>query len=99
MALAGLAAAPFLAPVEQTGEPPHRARTTPTDDAAAARIDGSMTLGEVAQMTGVPAEVILQELGLPPNTPADARLGRLRKEYTFELSDVRDIILKHLDRP
>jgi hypothetical protein len=97
--LAGLAAAPFFAGVEQTGgEPPHRMRLTDSDEAALQQIDGSMTLDEVEHLTGVRAEVILNELGLPPELPRDARLGRLRKTYGFELDRVREVVRKHLGR-
>ncbi len=98
IALAGLAAAPFLGRVEQTGEPPHRMRVTETSESTAPQIDGSMTLKEVEQLTGVPTAVILRELGLPPQVPVDARLGKLRKEHSFELHDVRDIVRRHLDK-
>jgi hypothetical protein len=97
MALAGLAAAPFFGPVEQTGEPPHRMRGRQTNESEVLQIDGSMTLSEVEQRTGVPADVILRELGLPPQVPIDSRLGRLRRDHKFELHDVREIVRRHLD--
>ena len=97
LALVCLAAAPFFGRVEQTGEPPHRMRSTETDETDACQIDGSMTLVEVEQVTGVPAAVILRELGLPPHLPTDRRLGRLRKEHGFELHDVREVVRKHVE--
>ncbi len=96
MALAFLAAAPFFGRVEQTGEPPHRMRLIEPDGATLQKIDGSMTLDEVEQLTGVLAKVIVSELGLPPELPGGARLGRLRKEYGFELDDVRKVVRRHL---
>ena len=98
IALAALAAAPFFGRVEQTGEPPHRMRADETGDRKAPQIDGSMTLNEVEKLTGVPAAVILRELGLPPQVPVDARIGRLRKEYGFELHDVREIVRRHVGK-
>lgn len=98
MALAGLVAAPFFGRVEQTGEPPHRMRLTEPNGGRVQQIDGSMTLNEVEQVTGVQAAVILREIGLPPQLPLDVRLGRLRKEHGFELHDVREVVRKHLEK-
>jgi hypothetical protein len=98
VALGGLAVAPFFGRVEQTGEPPHRLRVTEPSEGTVPQIDGSMTLDEVEQLTGVSAAVILRELGLPPQVPADAHLGRLRKEFGFELHDVREIVRRHLEK-
>ncbi|OGP86840.1 MAG: hypothetical protein A2Y95_01385 [Deltaproteobacteria bacterium RBG_13_65_10] len=97
MALVGLAAAPFFGRVEQTGEPPHRMRLAETDEGTVRKIDGSMTLNEVEQLTGVRAAVILRDLGLPPDLPLDVRLGRLRKEHGFELNDVREVVRRRLE--
>jgi hypothetical protein len=96
VALIGLASAPFLAPVEQSGEPPHRDRATDEEGGigGAVRIDGSMTLGQVEQATGVPARVILAELDLPPDVPADQKLGELRRTYGFEMHEVREIVTR-----
>jgi len=98
LALAGLAVAPFLGQVEQTGEAPHRIRSGEHPTSPAYQIDGSMTLGEVEQRTGVSAEVVLRELGLPLDLPTDERLGRLRRRYGFEMHDVRQIVQKHLEK-
>jgi hypothetical protein len=94
VALIGLAGAPFLAPIEQSGDPPHRTRTSDEEGehGASVRIDGSMTLTQVEQATGVPARVILEELGLGPDVPVDQKLGQLRRTYGFELHDVREIV-------
>jgi hypothetical protein len=56
------------------------------------QIFGSMTLNEVEQNTGVPAEYITQELKLPPDTDRDERLGRLKKMFGFTMEDVRTIV-------
>lgn len=98
MTLAGLAAAPFFGRVELTGEPPHRMRVTEPSENTIPQIDGSMTLNEVEQLTGVPAAVISRELGLPPHVPMDSRLGRLHKDHGFELQEVREIVRKHLEK-
>ena len=116
MALCSLAVAPFPATVRHQGEPPHRLRATESgqaephgstfpDRAAAYRmecdgIDGTMTLSEVEQSTGVPMATILRELGLrelglPGELPADSRLGRLRRVHGFDMYDVREIVREH----
>ncbi len=95
LALAGLAAAPFFAEVEHAGQPPHKMRSAEQPTTPAEEIDGSMTLGEVERRMGVPAAVILSELGLPSDLPTDERLGKLRKQYGFEIHAVREIVEKH----
>ena len=99
LALAGLAAAPFLGRVEQTGEPPHRLRAAEHGAGESHDISGSMSLREVEQQTGVPAAEILKALGLPPDVPVDERLGRLRRQYGFEMQAVRDAAAKHAEQP
>ena len=93
IALIALAVMPFLGRVEQTGdEPPHKMRSSEPSENKAFQIDGSMTLAEVEQLTKVPAAVILRELGLPDNLSANEQLGKLRKEYKFELQDVNEVV-------
>lgn len=53
------------------------------------RIQGSMTLGQVAQSANIPVELLRDRLGLPSSVAADARLGHLRRHYGFRMSDVR----------
>ena len=96
LALAGVMVAPFFGQVEETGEPPHKMQS---DDRPAYQINGSMTLHEVEQQTGIPAAVILRELGLPADLPTDERLGRLRKQHGFEMHDIQEIVRKHRERP
>jgi hypothetical protein len=73
-------------------------RSTEPGESEGYHIDGSMTLTEVEQRTGVPGAVILRELGLPNNLPMDERLGRLRKEHGLELNDVREVVRKQVER-
>jgi hypothetical protein len=99
----GLAIAPYFSSVVESGEPPHKARLEkssekPSEKPVEHNINGSMTLQEIEQKTGIPAAVILKELGLPPDTPTDERMGRLRKQYGFEMHTVQDIVQKHLER-
>lgn len=55
---------------------------------------GSMTLREVEQRYGVPADSIKQHLGIPLNVSSYENLGRLRKRYGFHMSDVERYIEK-----
>ena len=95
VSLLSLAALPFMGRVELTGgEPPHRMRKAGPDVGGRFQIEGSMTLADVEKLTGIPASAILRELGLPGNLPTDVNLGRLRKEYGFEMNAVRDAVRK-----
>ena len=91
VALLGLAVAPFLGPIEKRGDPPHRMYDAGPAEHSVSRINGSMTLEEVEQITGVPAQAIMRELGLPAGVSPQTRLGRLRRECGFEMYDVREI--------
>jgi hypothetical protein len=95
LVLIGLMVSPFLGQVQKTSEPPHKMQS---DEHRTIEINGSMTLHEVEQQTGVPAAVILKELGLPANLPADERLGRLRKQYGFQMHDIQEIVQQHQER-
>jgi len=99
LALVALAGAPFFAPVEQTGEPPNRQRSAEHESGEGQQIDGSMTLQEIQQRTGVPAAVILEDLGLPADIPTDERLGRLSREHGFEVRAVREAVEKRAEQP
>lgn len=97
LALGGLLALPFLAPIEQSEEIPHKSRAG--DDHGAVdntiTIDGSMTLRDAEHQTGVPVRFILDELGLPSDVSTDEKLGQLKRTHGFELETVREIIEKH----
>ena len=62
-------------------------------------IRGSMTLAEVEKTTGVAVKVVLRELGLPSDVPREERLGRLSRQYGFEMEEVRKIVDNHLTQP
>jgi len=92
VALLALAIAPFLSPVERTGE----ALRTPTEHSSEHQvlesIGGFMSIAEVEEATGVPADHIIEELGLPAGVEEDERLGRLRRAHGFSIDDVRRIV-------
>jgi len=52
-------------------------------------IHGSMTLRDVQEFTGVPADHIIASLSLPADVSLDERLGRLRRSFGFEIDDIR----------
>lgn len=95
LALVAMAASPVMSPVRHDlghgGGGMSRHHSGPSHEF----IRGSMTLGEVEANTGVPAEHILKELGLPSDVRSDERLGRLRRMHGFRMSDVRQIVYEY----
>lgn len=55
-------------------------------------IGGATTLAEAAASAGISVEELAGALGLPRGVDAGRRLGRLRQEYGFRMSDVRRAI-------
>ncbi|MCU4175644.1 DUF4405 domain-containing protein [Carboxylicivirga sp. N1Y90] len=55
-------------------------------------INGRMTLQEVAETYNVPLSFFKKELELPDGIDHAAKLGRLRKQYGFHMSDVDKVI-------
>ncbi len=53
-----------------------------------------MTLAEVQEATGVPIDSLREALGLPASVLPDDRLGPLRREFGFEMQDVRDAVTR-----
>jgi len=99
VALLAFAALPFMGEVKQTGaEPPHKMRLADHDKVDKYGIDGSMTLSDVEKRTGVPSAVLLRELGLPSSLPTDVNLGKLRKQYGFEMNDLRKVVREQVGR-
>lgn len=61
-------------------------------------IRGNMTLIEIAELAEMPVEDLIRELGLPKDTPIASRIGRLRRQYSFTMSDVRRVIEENRHR-
>ncbi len=55
-------------------------------------VRGTMTLLELEQTTGVSADYIIAKLNLPPSVPKNQKLGKLKRQYGFQLTTVRKII-------
>jgi hypothetical protein len=53
---------------------------------------GFMTLDEVAQRTGMPVKDILERLGLPGDTAASERVGRLLRAHGLEMAALRQAV-------
>ncbi len=92
LALMAIAAAPFVAPVEQTGQP-GRGRVFEGDEDAMIR--GSQTLQEVAASAGMPLETLISQLGLPTNVNPNERLGRLSQMYGISIPKVRQVVQEY----
>lgn len=58
-------------------------------------IFGTSTISEVAARYGVPAEAIKQAFGISSDVPDSERLGRLRRRYGFNMSDVERFVLDY----
>jgi len=92
--LTALAISPFISNVERSGNPNGKMRSKMQNSSQAHFVRGSMTLFELEQATGISYEVVLKELNIPIQTSGKERLGHLRKYYSFEIGDVREIIKK-----
>ena len=61
-------------------------------------IYGSMTLKDVEGVSRVPAIHIIKSLNLPEKISKNERLGILKRQYGFEITDVRDIVKRYSNR-
>ncbi len=91
-ALLAIAAAPLLSPVERiensrTGIEPRWGLSAEVE-----ALQGSTTLADVIEMTGVSPDFLVQELGLPPDVSLDDRLGQIARESGFSVAEMREIV-------
>ncbi len=70
-------------------------RESGKENVQAMNIRGGMTLQEVEDVTGVPVQFLLEQLKLPEDTASDEKLGRLRKQYEFDMQDVRTLVKEY----
>lgn len=89
LAILGIAAAPFVSPVEQVPHGPGSHRGYALRPGA---IQGSMTLQEVADGAGIPVAKLIARLGIAAETRADETLDQLIAEQDLRLRDVRDAV-------
>ncbi len=92
--IALIAMAPILSPVEYDSENEREhPQYTHYDEIT---IQGSMTLSDLEQETGVPADHVLKALDLPDNIPGSRRLGNIARSYNLDMSDFREVIYQYL---
>lgn len=91
-----LSVSPLLMPVEKgaTGLDSTPFSSHPYEDIS---IRGSMSLQEIQDTTGVPAMHIVEALNLPRSTHTTERLGNLKRQFGFEINDVREIVKNYKD--
>lgn len=58
----------------------------------AIEVKGYQTLNEVSELYNIPNGVITKKLNIPESTPGSSKLGHLRKQYGFTMSDIELII-------
>jgi hypothetical protein len=97
LALIVLATVPLAAPTEPTS------RQQLQDEVAQPEIPGtpisnqfrgSSTLAEIAAETGIPVDELRDQLGLPPDASAAARIGPLLRESGKHMSDLRRLVAR-----
>ena len=92
LAIIAVAISPLLSPVE--GSERSKAEEKHERHTAKAEIDinGSLTLAEVQDETGVPVSYLLEELELPETTSEETKLGKLKNQYGFSMNRIRKLI-------
>jgi hypothetical protein len=59
---------------------------------------GQRSLQELSKISDVPVERFITELTLPADVDTTERLGRLRREFRFEMDDVRKVMEEHQEK-
>ncbi len=97
LAVIALAISPLLAPVERNLNNSSKSiySSHKYNDVL---IRGSMTLLLIEDSTGVPANYIIESLKLPQTIPIDKSIGSLKKQYGFEINDVRAIVKEYQNK-
>ncbi len=67
----------------------------PTQDADAIEVRGFMTINQIAEEYGVPADYLKTRIGLPQEISGDERLGPLKRTFGFEMEDVEKAIREY----
>ena len=80
------------------GFPIHEEAIYLEDGTVAIVITGQTTLKQVEKATGIPAEDVAIQLGLPAKVSPDESFGRLRKQYPLTIQGVRDAVNEILNK-
>ncbi len=95
-AVVAIAVAPLLTPVaEDSGDKGTSLLSSHKYEDIS--IQGSTTLKQVEESTGVPASHIIKSLNLPETTSVYENLGSLKRQYGFEMNDIREIVKNYED--
>ncbi len=60
-------------------------------------INGQMTINEVSKKYNIPAHDLANQINVPNNL-VDERLGRLKKQYQFDMDELREYIEKRIKK-
>jgi hypothetical protein len=69
-------------------------KTIEGETGLSSHISGQTTLSQAAEIGGIPVEQLILHLKLPSDVDVNERLGRLKRQYGFEIHDVRRILEK-----
>ncbi len=67
-------------------------KVTEHETSSSLQISGQTTLAQAARMGGIPVEELIAKLRLPADVNVDEPLGRLKRQYGFEIHDVRNVL-------
>jgi hypothetical protein len=89
VAVVAMALVPFVASVETGAGESHESAGAPLSGYDSEQLRGKMSLGEIETVTGVPATFLMERLGLPESVSLDDGVGKLGREYGFDVDAVR----------
>lgn len=92
LAIIAVAISPLLSPVEGAKRSNVEANHEKHVSESETDINGSLTLQQVQDQTGVPASYLIEELGLPESTSSETKLGKLKNQHGFSMDRVRLLI-------
>jgi len=92
VALLAIAVAPLVTPVERIDNARNLAEPRWGMSTEAEALQGSTTLEDVIETTGVSLEFLVRELGLHPDVSLDDRLGQLARETGIPVAEIREIV-------
>jgi hypothetical protein len=95
IALALIAAAPLLAPIERAARSELQRENSESQSMTLGPVEeirGSMTVAEVAKAANLPIAQVLEELELPADVAPNERIGRLLRQHGLQMSDLRNAL-------